>query len=181
MARLPYLKKGDIPGFPDLPRSDTNISRALCNSPRAAQVQGALAMYIRHDSKLDPRLRELAILQVGYVAKSKYEYAHHCALCLEFGATEADILAVADETAGRPTHFDPLTKAVLSAAREMSLKIDLSDETYAVLRQHLDNERLLDLLLAISSYNAVVRLLSALRIDLEDDYKQYLEKFPLPN
>ena len=32
-----------------------------------------LAMYIRHKSKLDARLRELAILQVGYLAKSPYE------------------------------------------------------------------------------------------------------------
>ncbi|SDO52611.1 carboxymuconolactone decarboxylase family protein [Afipia sp. GAS231] len=179
MPRLPYLNKGDIPGFPDLPRSKNNISRAVCHSPRAAQVQGALSMYFRQQSKLDPRLRELAILQVGYVTKSAYEYAHHCALSLDCGATEADILSVADETAGKPTHFDPLTKAVLCAARQMSLEIDLSDEIFAVLRRYLDDELLMDLLMVIANYNSVVRLLSALRIDLEEEYEGFLDKFPL--
>ena len=181
MPRLPYLNKGDIPGFPDLPRSKNNVSRAVCHSPRAAQAQGALSMYFRHQSKLDPRLRELAILQVGYVTKSAYEYAHHCALGLECGATEADILSVADETAGKPTHFDQLTKAVLRAARQMSVEIDLSDETYAILRHYLDDELLIDLLMVIANYNSVVRLLSALRIDLEHEFEGFLERFPLPS
>ena len=45
---------------------------------------------------------------------------HHLEIGREFGVTDDDIRAVADDTAGRPTKLDLLTKAVLRAAREMT-------------------------------------------------------------
>jgi alkylhydroperoxidase family enzyme len=56
----------------------------------------------------------------------------------------------------------------------------ISDQTFAELRQGLDNEHLTDLVLTISFYNAVVRVLATLQIEVEDDYLQYLDEFPLP-
>ena len=38
----------------------------------------------------------------------------------------------------------------------------------------------IDLTLAISFYNAVVRLLATLQIDVEPEYQQYLQEHPLP-
>ncbi len=180
MARFPYLSKKDLaPEDRDLIR-DINLSRLLVHSPRAARASNGTAMYIRNGSKLDPRLREMAIIQVGYLARSIYEYAHHVQIGLDAGVSEADIRAIADDTAGKPTALDPLAKAVLKAARELSDEIDLSDATFTVLCQHLDNEKLIDLIYSICSYCGVVRMLAALRIDLEDHYRPYLEKFPLP-
>ena len=179
MARFEYLSRERLlPEHQDL-IGDINLSRLLVHSPNAARASRAGAMFIRHGSKLDPRLREMAIIQVGYLARSVYEYAHHIKIGFDFGVSEADIRAIADDTAGKPTNLDPLAKAVLKAARELA-EIKLSDETFAVLRQHLDDERLIDLFYAICSYCAVVRLLTALQVDLEDEYRQYLEKFPLP-
>ncbi|HUB97650.1 MAG TPA: carboxymuconolactone decarboxylase family protein [Stellaceae bacterium] len=169
MARVPYQEAG----------SDAlNIRRALGNSP-GGQKNTALAMYIRHDSKLDPRLREMAILQVGYSTRCVYEYAHHVELCRQFGVSDDDIRAVADDTAGKPTKLDPLTKAVLRAARESTATCGISDETYAVLKQHLDAERYVDLVLAIAFYNSTVRILEGLKVDLEPEYQHYLQEFPL--
>jgi alkylhydroperoxidase family enzyme len=180
VARFPYLRKEDLaPEHQDLVR-DINLSRLLVHSPNAARASNGTAMFIRNKSRLDPRLREMAIIQVGYVTRSVYEYTHHVQIGLEFGVSEADIHAIADDTAGKPTHLSALDKAVLKAARDLTRDITLADETFAALRQHLDNERLIDLFIAISSYVGVVRLLAALQIDLEDDYRQYLEKFPLP-
>ncbi len=180
MARFKYLGKEDLlPEHQDL-IADINLTRLLVHSPNAARASRSTAMFIRNGSKLDPRLREMAIIQVGYVARSVYEYAHHVQIGLAAGVSDADINAIADETAGKPTTLDPLAKAVLKAARELTSDIKLSDETFAALRQHLDNERLIDLFIAISSYCGVVRLLAALQVDLEDDYRKYLDKFPLP-
>jgi len=180
MARFKYLTKDDMaPADRDV-IGDINLTKLLAHSPNAARASRVTAMHIRTGSKLDPRLREMAILQVGYLARSPYEYSHHVKIGLEAGVSEADIRAIADETEGRPTKLEPLAKAVLKAARELSRDIRLSDETFAVLKQHLDNERLIDLFMAICAYNSTVRLLAALQIDLEDDYRQYLERFPLP-
>ena len=88
--------------------------------------------------------------------------------------------AIGDETAGRPTKLEPLAKAVLRAAREMTTDLAISDRTFAELRRELDHERLTDLVLTIGFYNGVVRILATLRIDVEDGYRKYLDEFPLP-
>ena len=181
MARLPYLDKSDLaPEYQDLLNRPINIHRGLVNSPNARRALSHAGHYIRYGSKLDPRLRELAILQVGYVERAAYEWSHHVKIGHEFGVTDDDIKALIDSTEGRPTKLDALTEAALQAARELTTNADLSDATFAVLHEHLDNERLVDLLVAISYYNYIVRIAAALRIDVEDEYLCYLEKFPLP-
>src|SRR5438445_8354404 len=85
MARVPYLQQSDLPPeHQDILARPIALNRAMANSPDAARAMTVLAMYIRNKSKLDPRLRELAILQVGYLAKSPYEYAHHVKIGREF-------------------------------------------------------------------------------------------------
>lgn len=71
-------------------------------------------------------MRQLAILQVGYVTRSIYEYSHHIRISREFGVSDADIRAIADKTQGRATGLDRLAKAVLRAAREMTSTLEIS-------------------------------------------------------
>ena len=181
MARLAYLDKSDVlPEHQDLLARNINLYRLLAHSPRAARSLNTLARFIRDGSRLDPRLRQLAILQVGYVTRSAYEYSHHIRISREFGVSDDDIRAIAEETAGRATALDPLDRAVLRAAREITLDIALSDDAFEELRRGLDPERLTDLIITIGHYNSLVRVLAAMRIDVEDEYLPYLAEFPLP-
>ena len=181
MARLPYLDKSDLlPEHQDLLARNLNLYRVLAHSPRAARSLNTLARYIRDGSRLDPRLRELAILQVGYLTRSAWGYSHHVRIGREIGVSDDEIRAVADEAEGRPTALDPLARAVLKAAREMTVDLAVSDETFAALRQGLDNERLTDLIVTISFYNGLVRLLATMQVDVEEDYLPYLDQLPLP-
>ena len=181
MARIPYLDKQDLPPeYQELLNRSINVTRALAHSPKAARKFGALGNYIRHGSTLDSRLSEMAIIQVGYLSRSPYEYSHHVKIGMDMGVSEEDIRAIADESAGRPTKLDPLAKAAIRAAREMTKDLTISGETFAFLHNELGTERLVDLILAIAIYNGVVRILGALQIDVEDDYRIYLERFPLP-
>lgn len=181
MARVRYLNPEDLaPEYQDMPRMKSNITRALANSPRGARHKAGLGMYLRHESNLNPRLRELAILQVGYSTGSEYEYAHHVDVALSFGVSEADILAIAADSAGQESSLEPLARAVLRAAREMTERLSLSDETFAVLNKALNAESLIDLLIAIGEYNGMVRIMAALQVDLEPEFLTYLERFPLP-
>jgi alkylhydroperoxidase family enzyme len=181
MARLPYLDRSDVdPQFQDLLARDSNLYRALVHSPNGARAFSGLGQFIRRKSRLDPRLREMAILQVGYLARSPYEYSHHIEIGRHFGVSDGDIRAIADETHGRPSKLEPLAKAVLRAAREMTAELAASDATFRELREGLDNEALTDLVLTIGFYNAVVRMLATLQIDVEEPYLKYLDEFPLP-
>jgi alkylhydroperoxidase family enzyme len=181
MARFNYLTKSDLaPENQDLLARDIALYRILAHSPGGARAFHGLGRYIRFGSKLDPRLRELAILQVGYLARSPYEYSHHIKIGYEFGVSEDDIRALIDETAGKSTQLDLLTKTVLRGAREMTSDMAMSESTFDELRQHLSEEHLLDLVLTIAFYNGVVRVLATMQIDVEPDYQKYLDQFPLP-
>ena len=181
MARLPYLSQSDLaPENKDLLARNINLSRALVHSPNAARAFHGLGGFIRNKSRLDPRLRELAILQVGWLARSPYEFSHHVKIGRGFGVSDADIRAMIEETAGRASALEPLAKAVLRAAREMTSGMEASAATFAELRAGLDEERLTDLIVTIAFYNAVIRVLATLQIDVEEDYMKYLEEFPWP-
>ena len=180
MARFKYLNKEDVAPEHREHMRDINLTRLLFHNPEMARAHSHTAMYIRFQSKLDPRLREMAILQVGYLARSPYEYSHHVEIGRDFGVSDDDIRAIGDETAGRPTKLEPLAKAVLRAAREMTTELAISDQTFAELRRDLDHERLTDLVLTIGFYNGVVRILATMQIDVEDGYQKYLDEFPLP-
>ena len=179
MARLPYLNAADLaPENQDLLKRPINLFRAMVHSPNGARAFHGMGEFIRWDSKLDARLREMAIIQVGYMTRSVYEYTHHVKIGMDFGVTADDIRAIAAETAGQPSKLDALTKAVLRAAREMTDSLAASDATFAELRQHLNEEHLTDLVLTIAFYNAVVRYLGTLQIDNEPEYQKYLADFP---
>jgi alkylhydroperoxidase family enzyme len=181
MARIPYLDAEDLAEDDrDLLKRPINLHRILVNSPGAARNFGHLGSYIRFGSKLDPRLREMAILQVGYLTKSEYEYSHHIKIGRDFGVTDDDIRAMITETEGRNSGLPRLDRAVLSAAREMTADGKISDTTFAKLEESLSPELLVDLTVVIAFYNAVVRVLGTLEIDVEDSYAPFLDEFPLP-
>lgn len=181
MARVPYLDAVDLTAENrDLLARNVNIYRAMAHSPDGTRAFQTLAQYIRFHSKIDPRLRELAILQVGYSARSPYEYSHHIKIGREFGVTDEDIRAMEAESSGESTNLAPLAKAVLRAARELTAQPKLSDATVVELRKGMDESQLVDLLMTIAFYTGIVRMLGALQIDVEDEYQQYLQAFPLP-
>ena len=180
MARLPYIDADQLaPEQRDLLKRPINLTRLLVNSPGMAKAFHGIGGYIRNKSSLDSRLRELAILQVGWMEKSEYEFTHHVKIGKEFGVTDEDIQGLFLETEGKPSKLDPLTRTVLKGAREMVRNIGMSDETFAEIKQHLSNEHMTDLVLTIAFYCAVVRVLATMKIDNEPQYKEVLKQYPL--
>ena len=49
-----------------------------------------------------------------------------------------------------------------------------------MIRAALGNEQLTELVVIVGYYNLVVRYLATMEIDVEPEYMQYLERFPLP-
>ncbi len=182
MARLPYLSAEDLDEADrELLARDIHLNRLLAHNPKGARAFGRLGGWIRFSQTLDARLRELAILQVGWRARSPYEWSHHVKLGLEFGCSEDDIAGIARLDAGEPTHFDELDLAVLGAADQIADDLEVDDATWATLNDHLSTEEVMDLVLAASFYCMVVRVLATLQIDVEEDYQGYLDRFPLPD
>lgn len=181
MARLPYLNKEDLPEeHQRLLERPANLFRALVNSPDAFRNFSRLGGWIRTGSTLDPRLREMAILQVGYLTRNAYEYTHHIKIGHDFGVSDEDVRAIARETAGETTDLADLDRAVLRLAREMTTHLEGSAEAFEAVNEALGDEHTVDVIMVIAFYNLVVRVLFTLQVDLEPEYEHYLEEFPLP-
>ena len=181
MARLPYIDADQLPPEQrDLLKRPINLTRLLVNSPGMAKAFHGVGGYIRNKSTLNPRLRELAILQVGWMEKSEYEFTHHVKIGKEFGVTDKDIEGLMAETEGKPSSLEPLAKAILKGAREMVRELAMSEATFAEIKKELSNEHMTDLVLIIAYYCAVVRVLATMKIDNEPHYKEVLQQYPIP-
>jgi alkylhydroperoxidase family enzyme len=181
VALVPYLSESDL-AEDDRPllADPFNLYRALANSPDALRHFMVLGQWIRRRSELDPRLRELAILQVGYVTATPYQWSHHVKVGRDFGVSDADIRDVIAATAGEEHALGEVETLVLRAAREIAADGRMSEETWKALLDHLGDARMVDLTIVISHVSAVSRILNTLRIDVEPEFQQYLEEFPLP-
>jgi alkylhydroperoxidase family enzyme len=181
VARLPYLSAEDLDeSHRDLLARPINLFRLLANSPGALKMWHQFGEWIRWDSVLDPRLRELAILQVGYLTSSDYEFSHHVRLGLDFGVTDEDLKGLARLAAGEGTHFSDLDLAVLRAAKDLTEDIKLDRADWDYLAAQLGTEATEDLVVIIGFYAMVVRVIAATDLDVEPDYQGYLTTYPLP-
>lgn len=181
MARLPYLDADQLPVEQrDLLKRPINLTRLLVNSPGMAKAFHGIGGYIRNKSTLNPRLRELAILQVGWMEKSEYEFTHHVKIGKEFSVTDEDIQNLFLETEGKSSKLEPLAKAILKGAREMVRDLAMTDATFAEIKASLSNEHMTDLVLTIAFYCAVVRVLATMKMDNEPYYKEVLQQYPIP-
>jgi len=178
MARLPLLDRDDLPEvdravYDRLEASrgtpTGNIWRALANAPNLLDRILSLADELRHGVEIDKETRELAVLMVGLVAGSQYEFDHHWNSALKAGLPREKLESLADfETSPL---FDPRDRAVLRYAREATLG-EVADATWATLRKHFDERQATEIVVTVAWYACVVRILVPLKIENEAWFKR---------
>ncbi len=141
-----------------------NIFRAFSHSPEALRRFMKLGSYFLEDGKLEPKLRELAILRVGYLCRAPYEFSQHIAFGRRVGLSDSQIRGIADPNTGL---FDPREMAVLAYAGEMTADAGVSDATYAAVAASLNAEEIVELTLVTGYYNMVSRALNTLQVDVD--------------
>ena len=141
-----------------------NIFRVLSHSPEAMLRFMRFGSFLLNEGKLDPGLRELAILRVGYLCRSPYEFSQHIAFGRRAKLTDAQIRGVASPTSQL---FNPKQMAVLAYAAELTTDAQVSDATFDAVAAHLNDEEIVELTLVAGFYNLVSRTLNALRVEVD--------------
>lgn len=152
-----------------------NIFRALSHSPEALRRFMKFGSYFLGEGKLDPKLRELAILRTGLLCGAPYEFSHHIEFGRAAGLTDDEIRGVADPL-GRKALYAPQQFSVLKYAGELTSDVRVAEATYAEVASFLDDEQLVELTLVIGFYNLVSRALNALEIEPEPHFRQLLDE-----
>jgi len=177
MARLPYLDRDNLAeGDRDIfdriaaERGQVhNIFRMMAHAPKLLRKYIEFSSELRFKTELDPTLRELAIMTVGRLTDAKYEFTHHWNAARKLGVPAAKLEKLADfETSDLYTAHE---RAVIRYAIEATRDVKVSDATFNALREFLDNERLMELVFMVASYNSVVRILVPTGVELEPGSK----------
>jgi len=179
-ARLPYLNREDLPEeyrplFDRISQDRGgapvgNIFRTIANAPKLFRRFNALGGELRNGTQLDPKLRELALMTVGRLTGADYEFTHHWNISLNVGVKREQLEHLADFESS--PLFDGQERAVMRYATEATQAVKVSDSTFNALRDFLDHRRIMELVMNVAFYNAVVRILVPCGVELEPDARK---------
>ena len=115
--------------------------------------------------RIPARDRELVILRTAWLCRSNYEWGQHVLIARSVGLPDEEILRVqggadADGWSG----FD---RMLLRATDELHTDACISDETWAALDEHYDEQQLIELPMLVGHYHLVAYALNSLGVQLE--------------
>ena len=175
MARIPYVEREnaspEIKEFYDTFakqfnwREVPNVMKALANSPKLARRVFPLGDYFMHESALDPRLRELAVLTLMNRLHCNYGFIRHIPIAKQTGISRAQVDNI--ESYQTSSLFTSDDKLIIKYAEDLTLKGQVDDELFRQVGDRIGQQNILDLTAAIAFWNMMARNLNALQVDLE--------------
>ena len=146
--------------------AQANIMRfGLHHSGIAKVLAGMIDVAVLHGA-LDERLREIAILRVGWRIGSVYEWSNHVGVARGAGLTDGEILAVRTADATALGDADLLAIRVVD---EVLAETRVSEATLQAARALLgEGDELMELVALPGFYRAIGPLLMTFNVPLED-------------
>jgi alkylhydroperoxidase family enzyme len=168
MARLPYPDPkmlspqtqellGKLPAL--------NIFRMMAGGEGLLQAFVQLGHHLLYRSKLDPILREIAIIRVGVLSKARYEVSQHERIGRGLGMTD-QLLAAIHRGPDDPG-FDDLQRLVMQFTDEVVHNVRASDKTFQPLHARLSVQETQELTVLIGYYMTASRFLENFDVDIE--------------
>jgi alkylhydroperoxidase family enzyme len=170
VPRLPVdeaKSAADEAGVPNY-MAELAIFQVLLNHPLLARaINDLLASMLWHGS-LDSRLRELAIMRIGWLTASDYEWTQHWRVAQGLGVSADDLLAVRDWRGYEG--FGPVERAVLAATDDVVRDGAVSAESWTACERELEADPavLVELVTAIAAWRMIATVVQSLDVPLED-------------
>ena len=128
--------------------------------------------------KLNPQLRELAIVRTGIVGDSKFEYSQHMKVARMVGVAEEKLAAIKGWTTS--DLFSPAERAVMAATDEILSRNLVEDATFAALQKHLGDAEILELFVVIGLWRMHGLIVRALHLEYDNDTTTRMQEVPAP-
>jgi len=146
------------------PEAAGNLLATLVRHPKLTRAFLRFNNHLLFSSTLPARLRELAVLRVAHVHGSEYEWNHHARMGREVGLTDDVIDGIQ-----RGEVPDELDQAIVRAVDELQAKSAISDTTWAVLSDHLDERQRMDLVFTIGCYGALAMAINTFGVEPDQE------------
>ena len=151
--QLARLASSDVAGGRVL-----NIFATLAHHPELMRRWLVFGNHVLGKSTLPARERELAILRVGYLCKSEYEWGQHVLIARRCGISDEEIARIAAGPEARG--WSTADAAILRAADELHADQMISDATWSELGKKWNVQQQMDLVFAIGQYHLVAMALN---------------------
>lgn len=145
--------------------SEKNVFTTLVRHPELFDVFQRFGGRLLRRSGLPPQVRETLILRTAYRCRAEYEWVEHVVIARDAGLPEAAITAAGSRD---PRPADEHTALLIRAADQLTTERDLDDETWAALREHYDEQQMIELCMLVGNYAMLAGTLKALRVPLEE-------------
>jgi 4-carboxymuconolactone decarboxylase len=172
MARIPYIEEATTsvdPALIDVIKGTRgrliNIYKLLLHTPKLASTWLAHVNATR-ETKLNGRMRELAIMRMAYNASYEYALRQHIpVLAAREGVTESECAALKN---WRDSNlFDQRERAGLSYVDAMQQGPVVSDAVFEEMRKYFDVQETVELTVIVGTYIMHHRVFTALGVDPE--------------
>ena len=152
-------------GIPEM-LAGPNVLRFGLRHPKVARVLADMIDVAVLNGTLDARLREVAILRVGWRIGSVYEWSNHVPIGRRSGLTDAELVAIRNADAAVLGAGDML---VINVVDEVLDHVGVTRSTLDAVRSHLDDDAaLMELVTIAGCYRAIGSLLLSFAVPLED-------------
>jgi alkylhydroperoxidase family enzyme len=155
------------------PDDATHVHNLVCTQLHHPELMRPYFPFIVHllqDLELSPRLRELAILRVGWLRQAEYEWTQHVLIARGVGLSDAEIARLTREL--DESEWTPLEAAVVRATDELIGRARISDETWAALEPELGARRLIELIHVVGNYELIAMFMNSTGLQLEPDAEE---------
>lgn len=150
-----------------------NLDKALLWSEPVASGWNTYLRNVRTGLSTSRKLCELGICTVALLTGAQYEYHHHAPDFLTAGGTQAELDALNRVVLHQPADgvsdaaFDEMSCWVVQYAAQMTQHVKVDDALFQKLQSRLNTTEIVELTIAIATYNMVARFLVALQITPE--------------
>lgn len=141
------------------------LFRTLARSSRAWRKFRAASLL--DDGPLPLRCRELVILRVCARTGCEYEWGVHVTVFAEAAGLDAATVEATRHVPLTTDRWSDAERALLAAVDALHERATLSDDEYAELARHFDDDQVLEILLLSGFYRTVSYVANGLRLPLE--------------
>jgi alkylhydroperoxidase family enzyme len=151
--------------------SALNLYATMLQHPGLYAPRASFGTYLRSETSLPPRTRELLIMRTAFLTGAEYEWSHHVERARAVGLTDGEIarIAAGPEAAG----WNEEGRAVLRAADELRREAFISDGAWAVLSKQYDIKQLIEIVFTVGGYTMTSLAINSFGIQTEPGYPAF--------
>ncbi len=142
------------------------IMSTMLHHPKLFERQTEIGLQLLGSGALKPRERELAVLRIGWLCRAPYEWGEHVYVAKSLGISSEDIERITQGSSA--PEWSELERAILQAVEELHGNAMISDATWNILRQHFNEQQLIELPILVGQYQTVAYYQNSLRLQLHE-------------